>query len=217
MSCATCGKPDSVCVCDRVAPRAIATAVVVLQHPQEQDVVLGTAPLLERGIGAIRRVGLSWPNLAAAIGREPAERWAVIWPSQLPRPLTEAERTAPFARLSPRTDVGEDLGPTGLLVLDGTWSQAKALWWRNPWLLKLDRIVLRPREPSIYGRLRKEPRREFVSTLEAVADALVGLGEDEEVRTELRRAMRTLVQRARDAGVTAGNGDPDDRAGTTGA
>ena len=60
-------------------------------------------------------------------------------------------------------------------------------------------MVLRPREPSIYGRARKEPRREHVSTLEAVADVLVALGEPEETRAQLRRVMRTMVQRARDA------------------
>jgi hypothetical protein len=200
MSCAICGKPESVCVCERVEPRAIGTPVVVLQHPQEQDRVLGTVPLLERAIGATRRIGLSWPNLAAAIGREPDGPWSVIWPSQLPRALTDEERATPFVRIPPRAG-------GGLIVLDGTWSQAKALWWRNAWLLKLDRIVLHPREPSIYGRTRREPRREFVSTLEAVADALVGLGEPEDVRADLRRAMRTMVQRARDAGVTASNGD----------
>ncbi len=52
----------------------------------------------------------------------------------------------------------------GIVVLDGTWSKAKTLWWRNPWLLKLKRVTLKPGQPSIYGRMRAEPRREFVST-----------------------------------------------------
>ena len=59
--------------------------------------------------------------------------------------------------------------------------------------------MLRPTEAGIYGKLRQEPRREHVSTLEAVADALVGNGEPMAVRDDLRRAMRTMVQRARDA------------------
>jgi hypothetical protein len=87
----------------------------------------------------------------------------------------------------------------GILVLDGTWSQAKTLWWRNPWLLKLPRIALTPREPSLYGKLRREPRREWVSTLEAVADVLPALGEPEAARDSLRRLLRTLLQRTRDA------------------
>lgn len=190
--CEACRKPKAVCVCDRIERHTVGLRIVALQHPQEQDVVLGTVPLLEVGVGALRRVGLSWPNLAGAVGEEVTGDWAVIWPTQLPRPLTDAERTQAVAR------VGRGGPLQGLLVLDGTWSQAKALWWRNPWLQRLDRIVVHPHEPSIYGRLRREPRREAVSTLEAVAAALVGLGEAPEVAVDLRRAMRTMVQRARD-------------------
>jgi DTW domain-containing protein YfiP len=87
----------------------------------------------------------------------------------------------------------------GVVALDGTWSQAKSLWWRNPWMLKLGRAIVHPREPSIYGKLRKEPRHDAVSTLESVADALVANGEPEALRADLRRAFRTMVQRARDA------------------
>lgn len=200
--CPTCRKPAEVCVCDRLERFELGLKIVVLQHPQEQDTVLGTVPLLEQGVGAVRRVGLSWPNLAAALGTEPAGRWAVVWPGQLPRALTPAEQALPVVRLD-RAGGRPDEPLEGLLLLDGTWSQAKALWWRNPWLLKLDRIVIHPKEPSIYGKLRREPRKEWVSTLEAAADALVGLGEPESVRAGLRRGLRTLVQRARDAGRDA--------------
>ena len=162
--------------------------------------MLGTVPLLERMVSATRRVGLSWPNLAAALGEgleiADGSSWVVVWPSQLPRELTEEERRAPFARLSRR----EEAPPIGgNIVLDGSWSQAKALWWRNPWLLKLDRLVLHPQQPSIYGRMRREPRREWISTLEAAAFALVAAGEPESVQSELQRAMRTMVQRARES------------------
>ena len=45
------------------------------------------------------------------------------------------------------------------MLLDGTWSQAKALWWRNAWMLKCQRVILGPKRPSRYGKLRKEPRQ----------------------------------------------------------
>ncbi len=199
-ACPACGKPAAVCVCDRITPVQGRLSVLVLQHPQEQDVVLGSVPVLARGWAATRvRVGLSWPSLAAAWG-EPVDpaRWAVIWPQNLPRPLTEAEQAAPAVFVDRRGGRLDLAALDGLVVLDGTWSQAKTLWWRNAWLLKLGRAVVHPREPSIYGKLRKEPRREFVSTLEATADALVAAGEADEARTELRRAFRTMVQRARD-------------------
>src|SRR5205807_9786115 len=57
----------------------------------------------------------------------------------------------------------------GIVLLDGSWKEAKTLWWRNPWLLKLHRLVLNPPRPARLGRLRREPRREALSTLEAAA------------------------------------------------
>ena len=82
------------------------------------------------------------------------------------------------------------------------------------WLLKLPRIVLQPREPSMYGRLRNEPRRDFVSTLEAIADTLPALGESEQLRSSLRRLLRTLLQRARDAGQPLTTDDISTRLGS---
>jgi DTW domain-containing protein YfiP len=86
-------------------------------------------------------------------------------------------------------------------VLDGTWAQAKTMWWRNPWLLKLKRLVLNPSRRSLYGRLRKEPRRECLSTIESVAEALQTLGEDPIVSDALRNHFAELLRKyqARDA------------------
>lgn len=206
--CARCGKPATICVCDRVRSLSSRTRVVILQHPREEDAALGTAKLVTTTLpdAASISIGLSWPSLEAALDGHVAgpidrARWGVVFAQKLPEPLPPevAQRNAIVLDrhgkvvLEPRLD--------GILVLDGTWSQAKALWWRNAWLLKLARVVLRPTEPTIYGRMRKAPRREWVSTLEATADALVALGEPEEIRAQLRGLMRTMVQRARDAGV----------------
>lgn len=220
--CEHCLKPRSICVCDRLSALDTRTRVLVLQHPQEGDVDLNTVPLLARALPkCVVRVGLSWASLSHALGDEVENaQWAVIWPTkgEGAQPEagaepnvdeSEAGESAPEPKATevhffdkkgrPRADDAPEL--QGVVVLDGTWSQAKTLWWRNPWLLKLGRVAVIPREPSIYGRLRKEPRREYVSTLEAVADVLVAMGEPEEVRAQLRRAMRTMVQRARDAGA----------------
>ena len=112
------------------------------------------------------------------------------------------DREAPQNAVASRD--GKALDPSslaGVVVLDGTWSKAKTLWWRNPWLNKLNRLNLSPSQPSIYGRLRLEPRREFVSTLESVAQALTLCGEPPEIEANLKRTFRTLVQRVRDAGL----------------
>jgi len=203
--CPECGKPPGVCICDRVEKVATQLRVVILQHPQEDDALLGTAKLVEVTLPKAEvRVGLSWASLDHAIGARKAdrERWAVLAVAKLPVPVPEEARNEPVVVIDRKGRL-RDLkrhGLEGIIVLDGTWSQAKTLWWRNAWLLKLPRVVLHPREPSIYGRLRKEPRKEWVSTLEAIGDVLPALGEPEAVRTNLRRLLRTLLQRARDSG-----------------
>jgi DTW domain-containing protein YfiP len=181
------------CVCDRIVSYPTERRVLILQHPQEQDALLGSAQIVEASLPRSKLVvGLSWPNLAAALGEESVDvrRWAVLFP----------DREAPGDRVTSRNGAAVD--PTtleGIVVLDGTWSKAKTLWWRNPWLTKLNRMTLVPNKPSIYGRLRAEPRREFVSTLESVAAALTLCGESPEIATGLERVFRTLVQRVRDA------------------
>ncbi len=169
--------------------------VLILQHPQERDALLGSAQIVEASLPQARIVvGLSWRNLGHALGEEgvDAKRWAVLFP----------DREAEGEQLTTRS--GKALDPNqidGIIALDGTWSKAKTLWWRNPWLNKLSRVSLSPKQPSIYGKLRAEPKREYVSTLESVAGALTLCGEPAEIEAGLQRVFRTLVQRVRDANL----------------
>lgn len=192
-ACATCHRPTAACVCDRIVELATTRRVLILQHPQEQDALLGSAQILVAMLPKAKLViGLSWPNFAAALGEEDADikRWAVLFP----------DRDSPGERVADRRgNVLEASSLEGIVVLDGTWSKAKTLWWRNPWLTKLNRLTLKPVKPSIYGRLRAEPQREYVSTLESVAGALTLCGEPADVQQSLERVFRTLVQRVRDA------------------
>jgi DTW domain-containing protein len=155
--------------------------------------VLGTAQILEACLPQVKLViGLSWRNLGHALSEEGVDvrKWAVLFP----------DRDAPGNQVTSRSGaVIEPSSLAGVIALDGTWSKAKTLWWRNPWLSKLNRLNLTPKQPSIYGRLRAEPRRDFVSTLESVTAALTLCGEAPEIEADLARIFRTLVQRVRDA------------------
>lgn len=168
--------------------------MLILQHPQEQDAVLGSAQILTASLPKAKIVvGLSWPNFAKALGEEGVDprRWAVLFP----------DREAQGEQVTGRAGISAPSALEGIVVLDGTWSKAKTLWWRNPWLSKLNRLTLKPKQPSIYGHLRAEPRREFVSTLESVTAALTLCGESPEIEAGLARVFRTLVQRVRDAKI----------------
>jgi DTW domain-containing protein YfiP len=183
------------------------TAILVLQHPQEQDRVLGTAKLLGSTLANCRLVvGLSWRNLGHAL-KQPetdAKDWGVLYLGSA-RTDPGDEGPGPLVALDRKGEVASDqeaarAGLRGLVVLDGNWAQAKALWWRNAWLTKLRRFVIVPDAPSLYGNLRREARPDAVSTLEATALALSVL-EGPGVREKLLAPFRDMLAKARAAGV----------------
>jgi len=193
--CPRCVKPVALCVCDGVEPIDNRIALLILQHPQEQVKELGTARLTALHFqDAVFKIGLSWPSLAAALGR-PADpkRWAVLYLGSM-RP----EDFPPGRELVVLDKKGEALPEQdealaeieGVVVLDGTWSQAKTLWWRNAW-------VLRPQRPSLYGKLRREPRREALSTLESSALLLSRLEGRPEIETALLASFARMLERYR--------------------
>jgi hypothetical protein len=59
------------------------------------------------------------------------------------------------------------------------------------------RLVLNPQHKSRYGRIRREPRREALSTLEAVALLLKHLDGGPEIEATLLGALDRLIAEAR--------------------
>jgi DTW domain-containing protein YfiP len=199
--CPRCQKPLALCVCATLTEHRGKVQVLVLRHPQEKDRALGTARMIELQVAGAKVVtGLSWRNLAAAL-KTPAEPkdWGVLYQgAKAARPGKDAPPlVAVDKKGAPLADQKAGLaGIKGIIVLDGTWSQAKTLWWRNAWLLKCRRLVLAPERPSAYGKLRREPRRDSLSTLEAAALAVSVLERDEKLYDRLTVPLRLLVQKA---------------------
>jgi DTW domain-containing protein len=200
--CPNCQKPLALCICEGLTPLANKISVLILQHPQEQDVDLGTARLTALHLkNAVLKVGLSWPNLAKALGRDAdPKKWAVLYLGS-----ANAATEAPGQDVVLVDKKGKALadqqsqlrGIEGIIVLDGTWSQAKAIWWRNAWLLKCRRIILGPKRPSRYGKLRKEPRKDGLSTIEAAGLLLGRLENKPELEANLGAGFERLLAKYR--------------------
>jgi DTW domain-containing protein YfiP len=176
--------------------------MLILQHPQERSEPLATAAATAAALRRARlTVGLSWPNLGRALGRAAdPKRWAVLYlGSARPKELGIANDIAVLARDGEAHDDATAIlrGLDGIVLLDGTWSQAKTLWWRNPWLLKLHRLVLNPARPARLGRLRREPRREALSTIEAAALVLRHAEKGPEAADALLARLDRLMGAAR--------------------
>jgi DTW domain-containing protein YfiP len=198
--CPKCLKEDLLCICDAIAPLKTVRHVLILQHPQEPDKELGTARITHLALAnSTMKIGLSWPNLSKALGKPAVHgNWGVLYLGGQSEKLKPGQ--AKPDRLEISAKAGKELRLSqveleGIVVLDGTWAQAKTMWWRNAWLLKLKRLVLHPARPSLYGKLRKEPRRECLSTIESVAETLDALGEDAKVGEALRDHFARLLRK----------------------
>jgi tRNA-uridine aminocarboxypropyltransferase len=202
--CPHCGKPMPLCICDSVTAIENRIAILILQHPQEQDRALGTARLTARHFkNAVVKIGLSWPSLSKALGRPVSDpsRWAVLYLGSAK--VSELDTDAEIVAINRKGEMEEGQrailkGIEGIVLLDGTWSQAKALWWRNAWMLKCQRVILGPRQASRYGHLRKEPRRDGLSTIEAAGLVLGALEKRPDIAATLNASFERMLARYRE-------------------
>src|SRR5215210_522212 len=185
--CPRCLKPLPLCICESIKPIDSRISLLILQHPQEQDRALGTARLTALHFkNAVLKIGLSWPSLSKALGRPVADpsRWAVLYLGSAK--LSDLDTKSDIVAINRKGEILDNQRAIlkdieGVVLLDGTWSQAKALWWRNAWMLKCQRVILGPAHPSRYGKLRREPRRDGLSTIEAAGLLLAGLEKKPEI------------------------------------
>lgn len=154
--CTQCLRPLTHCLCAHVQKLCHRTAVLVLQHPDEQKHPLNTARL-------------------AVMGLKQAECWIGETFDLLPQRLAQARSPAllfpgPQACAPPAWAAHHPDRPLPdlLIVPDGTWRQAGRLVRLNPSLAEVPRVVLTDVPPSRY-RLRQARRDDAVSTIEAIA------------------------------------------------
>jgi DTW domain-containing protein YfiP len=203
--CPSCHKPLPLCICDSITPIENRISLLILQHPQEQDRALGTARLLALHFkNAVLKIGLSWPSLSKALGRpvHDPSRWAVLYLGSAK--VADLDTDRDIVAINRKGEVEDNQRAIlkdieGIVLLDGTWSQAKALWWRNAWMLKCQRVILGPAKPSLYGKLRREPRRDGLSTIEAAAMLLAALEKRPDIEATLSASFERMLAKYREA------------------
>lgn len=107
--CERCRRPVAVCYCRDIVPIQTKTKVVILQHPRERDVGIGTARIARLCLpSAILRTDVDFSSDPVVRELVAAGNAHVLFPGA---EAIDVE-TAKFP------------GPITLVVLDGTWWQA---------------------------------------------------------------------------------------------
>jgi DTW domain-containing protein len=178
--CYRCDKPLVTCICAGLVRVDNRVPVLVLQHPRERLHPIGTARFARLGL-ANARVEVAWD--ASRLEDEPpswlSEGSALLYPTAAARDLRE---------LSPAER------PRQLVVLDGTWNTARTLYRDKRWLHRLPHYRCLPTAPDRY-RLRREPQDDYLSTIEAIVDALRILEPDTTGLDALLGAFDAMIDR----------------------
>lgn len=168
--CDTCHAPRVACVCDHVTPQAVGLGLLIVQHPKEARRTINTARLIPLVIPEAQLVIHGGPAVSP-----PPGSWLLF-------PGKDAVATSTLPSEPPPT----------IVVVDGTWRQARGMVNRDPALSALPRVAISPGEPSRY-QIRKQPDVGFLCTLEAVAALLAERGEAP-AATALLRPFDALVR-----------------------
>ena len=174
--CEHCGKPESACLCVWIKPQINHLAVVVLQHPDEQNKAIGTARLVE--------LGLKRAKIVSGLGFDQAEIMALLSDLSAFRPLLlypkALDHSLPHFVLDFETEhfsVPPLLNAyDSLILLDGTWRNTRELLHVNHWLKTLPTLAIKHSESSRY-RIRQAKKAGALATIEAVAKVLSVLDE----------------------------------------
>ncbi len=174
--CYRCFKAAATCICASVTRVANRTGILILQHPRERLHAIGTVRFARLGLSNVR-VRTCVPGTDASLLLPP--RTALLYPAP----------GAPDLADLPRSEQ-----PQHLVILDGTWTHARKMYATQTWLRELPQVCLTPSEPSRY-RLRREPRPDYVATLEAIVAALRILEPELDGLDALLRSFAAMIDR----------------------
>ncbi|MDP5211576.1 DTW domain-containing protein [Pseudoalteromonas tunicata] len=160
--CTVCCYPQLQCVCKWASPIDNKTSVFVMQHPSEVKAAKNTVRLTSLCLKNIRVFIGEQPNDYMPLQQLDVESTFVVYPDQ----------SDLFIESLPRTQLTKD--KINLIFIDGTWKKTYKLLKLNPWLTRY-KFISFAHMPKGQYHIRKAPRLDSLSTLEAIAYSLTQL------------------------------------------
>jgi len=199
--CEVCKRPPRVCICSALpekTPLDIKTRIIILQHPREfRRKTIGTVPLvkllLSKGNasgGVVDNTGGGCDVITCPYaGRDMGEYFSthprvvsalesgharLLFPALHPCDPLDSLIKSEVTNLDDEGSASEWEGKAAgtLIVIDGSWSQAKTIFKQAKLLHSVPRVQFGQGGLGEYGQLRSEPRGNYMSTLESVAHSL---------------------------------------------
>ncbi|RWS17223.1 DTW domain-containing protein 2-like protein [Dinothrombium tinctorium] len=181
--CDKCSRPISVCWCSflPIAPLNIKSKLIILQHPSEEKRCLRTAKILELSLAAGRCKVVKGKKFTFNKNAElrdivaNPEKTLLLFPSADSLDLTNLDLTVPY----------------NVVIIDGTWSQARAMYNSSPDIQTFTKVEINVGKPSNYV-IRTQPTEECLSTVETAAITLSHLENNPNIYEILTKPLQAL-------------------------
>ena len=171
--CHVCKRPACACLCRLIQPFDTQTRFVILMHPKE-------ARKQKTGTGRLCHLVLKNSRLHVGVDftYDRAVRALIADPEYTSVLLFPAPRAVNLSQDGYRSLSGRN-GKLQIFVVDGTWSLASKILRLSENLRALPAVSFTSRQPSNF-QFKKQPRAEFLSTIESI-HLLLELGQEQGV------------------------------------
>lgn len=189
--CYKCWKVEAICLCKYIKPVESKVQIGIVQHPHEKFMPINTARLAHLSLSnSFMENGICFDEHASfqkrLEGFDEGEV-GILYPSQNSILLDEADERLKC-----------------LIVVDGTWTEARKILHRSKCLKELPRYHFIPEEESRY-EIRREPKKEYVSSLEAIVLSLRSLEKNPKAYQCLLDVFYKMIEIQKDYIAKKGN------------
>lgn len=185
--CPGCFLLPDYCICQRIPRFTNSTSLWIVRHARERRKTTNTARLARRALANCQLLDYGDPTAPLDAEALPEAAY-LLFPEALDHSGLPDPNGPPVHDLASGPPPGR---VTHLIVLDGTWSQARRMSHRLERVARLPRLTCS--EVPSRGRLRRPPQPGTMATLEAIALALWHL-EAPEVGEGLLQVFDTFVE-----------------------
>ena len=174
--CYRCFRPKSYCFCQAIPQIDNRTNVLLLQHVGERFHPFNTARIVKESLSNCQMI--TDHNRQLGECNLPISDDAGLLFPKSDSPILD--------------ELPAEKRPSQLVIIDGTWHQAKTILRDVPQLQGLRCFRLAPTTPGQY-KIRREPTPQSLSTLEATVSALKSLEPETKGLDQLLKAFHTMV------------------------
>jgi len=175
--CQQCNKALVACICGSICELKNRYFLHILQDPSEQKKAIGTARILDLSLSKVQlSIGTVFNSTDFDL-----DNTFLVFPSETANTVADLHT---MKKIDDRTQ---------FILLDGSWKKAYKILMSNPFLKKLPTITFNTENKSSNYRLRKSPREDGLSTVEAGYYLLSELENDTEKFTPLLDVFDEMI------------------------